>query len=286
VSTPDSAAEGRAWVAALPAELDGQRRLLTGLLDWCATDPRTSWLVLGCSVARGAGDRLSDLDMALGVRDADFPAVVPDVHGAVDGLARLVESYRHQLPGVTVPHERIFAQYADRTQVDLVVYPDTQDYRTIPRVVVLFDRGAPPAAPPDPAARLPVTPAVVREWAFHGWCALADLGKYLRRGSLWEALNRLHDARAELWRLRALAAQVPDPRYGVTSLLDFAPATVTPELAGTVATLDPASLLTAARRLADLLTEAGERLPPDHQAALPTAMARYITDDLTTLAGS
>jgi hypothetical protein len=127
---------------------------------------------------------------------------------------------------------------------------------------------------------------VVREWAFQGWCALADLGKYLRRDSLWEALNRLHDARAELWRLRALAAAVPDPQYGVTSLLDFAPAAVTPELAATVATLDPPSLLTAARQLANLLTEAGQRIPADYRPALPAAMARYITDDLATLAAS
>jgi hypothetical protein len=275
---------GRAWVAALPDELHGQRRLLDRLIDWCAADPRPSWLVLGCSVARGAGDPLSDLDMALGVRAADFPAVVPDVHRAVDALAPLVESYHHQIAGLTVPHERIFAQYADRTQVDLVVYPDTQDYRTIPRVVVLFDRAAPPV-PGDQPARPPVTPDVVREWAFHAWCALADLGKYLRRGSLWEALDRLHEARAELWRLRALAAAVPDPQFGVTSLLDFAPAAVSPELAATVATLDPVALLTAARSLADLLTQTAALLPPDHQAALPTAMARYITADLAALAG-
>ena len=37
-----------------------------------------------------------------------------------------------------------------------------------------------------------ITPQQTREWAFAGWCALADLGKYLRRGSVWEALGRLN----------------------------------------------------------------------------------------------
>jgi hypothetical protein len=28
-----------------------------------------------------------------------------------------------------------------------------------------------------------VPPEQIREWAFLGWCALADLGKYVHRGS-------------------------------------------------------------------------------------------------------
>ena len=268
---------GLDWIDDLPPELAGQRALLRGLLALCDADDRISWLVIGCSLARGAGDRLSDLDMAMGIRDEDFEAARPDIRRAVDGLGELVESYYHQLPGLTQAHERIFAQFADRSQVDLVLFPASVPGGSVPNVVALYD--------PDDrlviaGERKPVTSGQIREWAFGGWCALADLGKYLRRGSTWEALARLNEARAQLWQLWAVTLDVPDPQYGLTSILDFAPGQVPASFEGTVADLDPGRLLDAARRVAALLHEAGERLPDDQRADLPGAMARYITADL------
>jgi len=268
---------GPDWIDDLPPELAGQRALLRGLLALCDADYRISWLVIGCSLARGAGDRLSDLDMAMGIRDEDFEATRPDIRRAVDGLGELVESYYHQLPGLTQAHERIFAQFADRSQVDLVLFPASVAGGSVPNVVALYD--------PDDrlviaGERKPVTSGQIREWAFGGWCALADLGKYLRRGSTWEALARLNEARAQLWQLWAATLDVPDPQYGLTSILDFAPGQVPASFEGTVADLDPGRLLDAARRVAALLHEAGERLPDDQRADLPGAMARYITADL------
>jgi hypothetical protein len=134
---------GRDWISALPGDLAGQRALLTGLLRHCEADPRVRWLVIGCSLGRGAADRLSDLDLGAGVTGADFDAARAGLRAAVDGLGELVESFEHQLPGVTGPHARIFAQYADRLQVDLVVFPDTRDAGSIPDVVVLHDPGGP-----------------------------------------------------------------------------------------------------------------------------------------------
>ena len=268
---------GLDWIDDLPPELAGQRALLRGLLALCDADDRISWLVIGCSLARGAGDRLSDLDMAMGIRDEDFEAARPDIRRAVDGLGELVESYYHQLPGLTQAHERIFAQFADRSQVDLVLFPASVPGGSVPNVVALYD--------PDDrlviaGERKPVTSGQIREWAFGGWCALADLGKYLRRGSTWEALARLNEARAQLWQLWAASLDVPDPQYGLTSILDFAPGQVPASFEDTVADLDPGRLLDAARRVAALLHEAGERLPDDQRADLPGAMARYITADL------
>jgi len=268
---------GLDWIDDLPPELAGQRALLRGLLALCDADDRISWLVIGCSLARGAGDRLSDLDMAMGIRDEDFEAARPDIRRAVDDLGELVESYYHQLPGLTQVHERIFTQFADRSQVDLVLFPASVPGGSVPNVVALYD--------PDDrlviaGERKPVTSGQIREWAFGGWCALADLGKYLRRGSTWEALARLNEARAQLWQLWAVTLDVPDPQYGLTSILDFAPGQVPASFEGTVADLDPGRLLDAARRVAALLHEAGERLPDDQRADLPGAMARYITADL------
>jgi hypothetical protein len=271
---------GLDWIDDLPPELAAQRALLRGLLAWCEGDDRIRWLVIGCSLARGAADHLSDLDMAMGIRDEDFEVARPDLRRAVDSLGELVESYYHQLPGLTQAHERIFAQFADRSQVDLVLFPASMPGGSVPNVVVLYD--------PDErlviaGEKKPVTPGQIREWAFGGWCALADLGKYLRRGSTWEALARLNEARAQLWQLWAVTLGVPDPQYGLTSILDFAPGQVPAGFEGTVADLDPGRLLGAARRVAISLNEAGARLPDDQRAVLPSAMARYITADLEQL---
>ncbi|MDA8323452.1 MAG: hypothetical protein M0030_27065 [Actinomycetota bacterium] len=268
---------GNDWVRALPAELDGQRRLLTGLVAICERDDAVRWLVIGCSLSRGAGDRLSDLDVGMGVTDDRIDATIPRIRHAVDGLGDLVDSYHHLLGSVSGSHERIFAQYADRCQIDLVVLPASADAGAIRDVVVLYD---PDGLVNVREERQAVAPGQAREWAFTAWCALADLGKYLRRGSVWEAHDRLGQARAEYWKLRALAARVPDPQYGITSILDFAAGTVAASATATVSDLDPGRLLAAARRLAGLLAAVGDDLPEQHRAALPAAMAAFVTADL------
>lgn len=268
------------WIEQLPDEMAGQRALLRSLLSLCDAEESIRWLVLGCSVARGAGDYLSDLDLAMGIRDDDFAAAIPEVRLAVEGLGELVDSYQHQLPSVTAAHLRIFVQYADRCQLDLVVFPASAGAEPFAGIAALYD---PDAVIVTRAHREPPTPVQVREWAFHGWCALADVGKYLRRGSAWEAFIQLNNARDQLWRLKAVAGGVPDPQFGVISILDFAPATIAPDLAATVADLDPARLVSAARQLANLLDQTGQQLPAEHRAALPEAMARYVISDLRQL---
>jgi hypothetical protein len=272
---------GQAWIDNLPTELDGQKAIMRRLLAACQADERIRWLVIACSLGRDAADALSDLDMAIGVRDADLEAALPDIRSLADGLAGLVESYHHLLPRVTGPHERIFVQYTDRCQLDLVVFPASTEVGNVRNAVILYDQDDQIVLSP-PAAE--VSAQQVREWAFQGWCALADFGKYLRRRSLWEALGRLNEARDQFWRMWAVAQGVPDATYGLTSVLDYAPATVPEAAAATVADLDAARLLAAAQRLARLLTGIGPHLSPAHRAVLPDAMGRFITDDLDSLA--
>jgi hypothetical protein len=124
-----------------------------------------------------------------------------------------------------------------------------------------------------------VPPEQIREWAFLGWCALADLGKYVHRGSAWEALERLHEARAQLWQLWAAVRGVPQPQYGLTSVLDFG-AVLPDGIEETVAGLDLGSLLAAGLRVAELLGEVGGQLGAEQRAALPSAMGSFVLSDL------
>lgn len=272
--------DGSEWIERLPAELSAQRELLRRLLLQCQSRDNFRWLVIACSLGRGAADRLSDLDLGMGVSDDEFDAAVIDARRTVDELGDLVDSYHHQLPGLTIPHERIFAQYADRSQVDLVVFPASQSVGPVRDEVVLYDPDKRFTASFEQSA---VTPEQVREWAFGGWCALADLGKYLRRGSAWEALQRLNEAQGCLWRLWATVYEVPNPQYGLTSILDFAPGRIPAGMEATVSDLDPARLLAAGQSLARQLCAVGDHLQPDQRAALPLAMGRYVTGDLATI---
>ncbi len=272
--------DGRGWIDRLPDEMAGQREILRGLLDWSEQSDLVKYLVVACSVGRVAGDRLSDLDTGMGVACADFDAAVADVRRAVDELSDLVESYHHKIPGLAMTHERIFAQYANRCQVDLVMISTAETYPGVKDEVVLYDPENLRTVKFEPG---PVTPQQVREWAFNGWACLADVGKYLRRGSDWEALAALDRARVEYWRLLATVHDVPNPQYGVTSLLDFAPEQVSRYMGDTVSDLDPARMAAAAARLAARLTEVGGLLETDLRAVLPTAMAAYITADLAAI---
>ncbi len=290
-----AAAGGRAWLAALPGELSAQRRLMAGLLDHCAATPSVTWLLVGCSLGRGAADALSDIDGALGVRAdpgeggaADVQAAEAGVVAALPGFGPVVDVLRHRYGPADRFIRRIFAQFADRSQLDLTVMADAEirgGRSEHPDFVVLYDTARQPTEsapaeagqPGEPAPGYAVTGEQIREWAFLGWCALIDLDKYLHRGSLWEAHDRLHDARGRIWALWAAATGALYPWHGLSQVLDRDPGNLPPGIDGTVAGLDAADLRRAAAASAAVLTRvstaAAERCP----AELPSAMASYVT---------
>jgi len=87
----------------------------------------------------------------------------------------------------------------------------------------------------------------MREWAFLGWCALIDTGKYLRRDSLGDAHNRLHEARHRIWARSAAAPGARYPGRGLSQVLDHHPGNLPPGIEPTVAGLDAAGLRRAAQ---------------------------------------
>jgi hypothetical protein len=295
-----AALSGRAWLAALPAELAAQRRVMAGLTERCAAWPLAASLLVGCSLGRGAADALSDIDAALGVdappgqagaeRVATMAALVA---ATLPELGPLVDVLRHPT-GAAGHVRRIFAQFADGTQLDLAVVAEAEidDRRRrggAPDFVPLYrapgarsfaEAAAPAPAPADsaePPAAYAVTGDQVREWAFLGWCALIDTDKYLRRGSLWEADSRLHEARHRIWALWAAAHGALYPWHGLSQVLDHDPGNLPPGIESTVAGLDAADLRRAARASAGVLVTASEAAARRHPADLPTAMAAYVT---------
>jgi hypothetical protein len=295
-----AALSGRAWLAALPDELTAQRRVLAGLTERCAAWPLTTSLLVGCSLGRGAADALSDIDAALGV-DAPrgaagaerLAAVAAMAAAALPELGPLVDVLRHPTGPAGQHVRRIFAQFADGTQLDLAVVAEAgiedrrrgggaPDFVPLYQATALPDSAEPdivggPAGDAEPQAAYAVTGEQVREWAFLGWCALIDTDKYLRRGSLWEADSRLHEARHRIWALWAAAHGALYPWHGLSQVLDHDQGNLPPGIESTVAGLEPADLRRAARASAGVLVTASEAAARRHPADLPTAMAAYVT---------
>jgi hypothetical protein len=288
---------GRAWLAALPDELAAQRRVMAGLVDRCETWPSVRSLLVGCSLGRGAGDALSDIDAALGV-DAERGEAGAETVGtaeamvvaALPDLGALVDVLRHRAGAADQWIRRIFAQFADGTQLDLAVVAEAEvEMRRrgggAPDFIPLYQASIPPdSRAPDartPPAAYAVTGDQVREWAFIGWCALIDTDKYLRRGSLWEAHNRLHEARHRIWALWAAAHGALYPWHGLPQVLDHDPGNLPPGIESTVAGLDAADLRRAARASTEVLATVSASAARRHPAELPAAMAAYVTGVLS-----
>jgi len=304
-SSPDGAGalSGRAWLAALPGELAAQRRVMAGLVDRCEAWPLARSFLVGCSLGRGAADSLSDIDAALGV-DAErgqagagrVAAAEAMVVAALPDLGPLIDVLRHRSGTADQSARRIFAQFADGTQLDLAVVAVADIEIRVraggaPDFISLYQATIPPESQPsdaggaargaqpagEPPAAYAVTRDQVREWAFLGWCALIDADKYLRRGSLWEAHNRLHQARHHIWALWAAAHGALYPWHGLSQVLDHDPDNLPPGIESTIAGLDTAGLCRAARASAEVLATVSAAAARRHPADLPTAMAAYVT---------
>ena len=251
--------------------------LLRRLIARVEREPAIRFIELSCSLARGVGDELSDLDLGFGIADDHWPDALPAVAGMLDGVGELVDFLEHRMTEWgDVPHRRFFAQYRDSLQVDLVVLPVSLRPGMPVGNVALY----------DPDRRLAktltsnlerATAEEVREWAFLAWIALANVDKYLRRGSAWEALEQIHEARTHVWRLWAVASGVRFPAFGLTSALDHAPPATPARLELTVATLQLQSLRRAALVLASLLGQIAVAAAAAAGAAVPTAMASFIS---------
>jgi hypothetical protein len=268
-----------AWLNQLPEQLGAQRRLLERLLGWCEADDDVRWLTVGCSLERGNADALSDLDLAMGVGEDAQGEVLERVQLALPSFGELVECFDNEVEVPRLKLRHVFAQYADRTQLDVNITFAAPAH--IPRVVVLYDPENLVTVLGDDA--LDPKRDEVCMWAFESWVALANVGKYLRRSSFWEAERELELARANLFRLWALAEHVAHARYGVSALLDAEGAALPPGIEGSLPGDDLSELLRAAVYLAEQLTAVQDRLDEEHGYGLPATFAHFVRDDLASI---
>ena len=86
------------WLAALRVRLPRHAALVDALLAICRDDPRIRVLQLQASIARGGGDEMSDLDLGIGVRDADWETVADALPARLGEIADVVDQVSHSIP--------------------------------------------------------------------------------------------------------------------------------------------------------------------------------------------
>jgi hypothetical protein len=274
------------WLDSLPPAIASQRDLLRRLLAAVGADPRWRWLQVSCSVADGRADALSDLDLGLGVADERWESALTDLPVLLEGLAPTTGALYHRLPQFgDQTHLRAVIHYANGVQIDLVAVPAHLPRSRKPEDIMVYDPDGLLSQTWDPSV-LQATPETVYEWSFLGWVALSDLAKYLRRGSVWEALERLQEARTQVWRLWAVAKGLRYPGFGLTEVLDHSEAGIPPGIEATVSPVDLAAIFHAASACADLLDETSEEARRVMGGSLPALLARFVRDRLAHAASA
>lgn len=243
-----------------PGVQGGQSRVVGALRAWSEAHGSVRWLTVGCSLARGNSDALSDADVALGVDEGAVGEVTTALASGVEEFGEVVASFASQIPEVAIVHRRLFVQFRDRVQLDAVIVEASQcDF---PGALVLYD--------PDRMVvneRFPWQAPSGEDalgWGAAAWEALSNVEKYVRRQSDWEAHAQLERARTQYWRVLAYVRGVADPQFGLTSIFDEAqPDRIVPhEALSTVASVERNAIVNGAVALSELLAAAMSEMEP------------------------
>ena len=220
-----------------------------------ANDSRWRFLEVGCSLGAGGGDELSDIDAGVG-----YDHIHPDdLHDAARVFARRVgtpiDFVVHRMDGWPDGVCRLAAEYPGAMQLDLVFMPAATRRGLPDRSFAVIDKDRRLTTDVMPQARRPPSVETAHEWVVLGWWAIATADKYVRRGSLFEAVHAIDEARGHALRLWAAGHDVPYASYGLTSLLNFPPFELPDDLAATYAVPDDTEAVAGANRAAAALLD-------------------------------
>jgi hypothetical protein len=241
--------------------LASQAGVIERLASTVDASSRWRWLEVCCSLAAGRGDERSDVDAAIGYADGVDPGDLDELGRAVvEAVGEPTDVLVHVMDGWPPETRRFAVQYADGVPLDLVLLPATRRTGLPTGSVAVVDKDGRLATPWRPPVELPPSPETARQWLLLGWWALGDVAKYVARGSLFEAAERLAEARAQALRLHATGSGTPFPGFGLVSLLDFPPFELPEQLATTYPRpVGTGEVRAAAVAVADLLDDAARR---------------------------
>ncbi len=185
---------------------------------------------VGCSLGAGGGDELSDIDAGVGYHGIRTTDLYVAARAFAVQIRVPVDLVVHRMDGWPDDVCRVAAEYADGLQLDLVLMPADGRPGLPDRSIAVVDKDQRLAVEITPPLRLPPSIDVAHEWVVLGWWAIATADKYVRRSSLFEAVQAIDEARTHALRLWAAGRGVPYAAFGLTSLLDFPPFELPPDL--------------------------------------------------------
>lgn len=271
-------------LGSLRSRLPRHAALLDSMSEAVEGDDRWRFLEVGCSLGAGGGDELSDIDAGVGYDD-----ICPsDLYDAARAFAVQVgvpvDLVVHRMDGWPDDICRVACEYEDGLQLDLVLMPAAGRTGLPDRSISVVDKDRRLTVAITPPVRLPPSIKVAREWVVLAWWAIATADKYVRRGSLFEAVHAIDEARAHALRLWAAGRSVPYPAFGLTSLLDFPPFEPPHDLLATYAVPDGVEVVAAANRAtANLLAAASVSASAALGADVSSPLAPVVQVRLTSM---
>jgi predicted nucleotidyltransferase len=229
----------------------GHRELLGRAVGRLREDQRVVALVLGGSLARGAADLYSDVDLYVVVRDGAFDAVLAKLDAMAGGVGSQLFAFDvDPLPGGSTDRIVVYEGPDGKPIKFDFMYLKESDLEPAPKwagCVVLEDKGGrvgAVVARSEGLAPPPPKPEELLELNQKFWTLCWYVFGKIVRGELWEALDGLHNIRSlALVPLLDWAAERPYEGYRrLDGKLD-------PEMAsrlkGTLSALEPEALYAA-----------------------------------------
>jgi hypothetical protein len=270
----ESFKKGLEWIAGMDDSVVKQQRLLKSFLEHIASQDIYGWLILSCSLARQAGDKLSDIDVALGIDDDIWVKGLDNLKNLAKGLGPVSDMLEHTLPdelGRQTKH--LIVVFQDSLQLSLLTMPSSWIPGQRPMAVTLYDPEKHLSRPEAELASFKTTtPEQAYQWTFFAWLNLIDMTKYLDRKSLWEAHIQLERARNNIWSLWALANNLDYALYGVTQVIDDN-VSFPKGIEKTVTDLNLDTMKKASYELADILNEVSKKASNTLPYDLPAGIA-------------
>jgi hypothetical protein len=247
-------------LASIRSRLPRHTALLDSMSVVVSSEDRWRFLEVGCSLGAGGGDELSDIDAGVGYDGIETGDLYDAARGFAAQIGTPIDFVVHRMAGWEDAVCRVAAEYPDGLQLDLVFMPAASRRGLPDRSIAVVDKDHRLGVVVTPPTRLPPSIEVAREWVVLGWWAIATADKYVRRGSLVEAVSAIDEARTHALKLWAAGRGVPYAVFGLTSLLDFPPFELPDDLAATYAVPDTRHRVVAANRATSELLDAASAL--------------------------
>jgi predicted nucleotidyltransferase len=178
--------------------LPAHRVLLERAVGYFRDDDRIAGMILGGSLARGAADFYSDVDLYIVARDESFEAVFAERDDAAESLGSPL--FRFAVDPFPGGSRDYIVTYPGPAKLDLMYHRESEigpDQEWAGRLVLVDDSGSLATVISRSARSRPDRPEpktlLALNQRFWTWCWYA-FGK-IERGELWEALDGLHSIR-------------------------------------------------------------------------------------------